>query len=177
MPEIIRGRETIVFKKGDSFNVTISDAMAVGGWPGSQGVQWAHSTSKDEFKVTYSDGIGAGFLIWGSDEPADKFTAMTGNQPHYRFGVMLSSGCIFSTSTYEKYTYASRVGGGALVPLVYGVNDILYFSLRGLWTKEDEWDESGDPRGSKIDYISIGLTGMVVQAPSALNNQFLTIQT
>lgn len=177
MPEIIRSRDVILFKKGDHFNVTISDEMAAKGWPGAQGVQWAPGSAGDAFVVTYSDGICAGTLFWGSDESADKFTAMTGQQAHYRFAVMLAGGCIYSTSTYEKYTYASRIGGGPLVPLVYMPSDVLYLSLRGYWTNEDEWVASGDPRGSKADTTSTGISGLVIQPPSALTNQFLTIQT
>jgi hypothetical protein len=175
MPEIVRSRDVVLFKKGDHFNVTVSDPMAQGGWPGGQAVQWAPSSS-DQFMVTYSDGLVAGFLLWGSDEPADKFTAISGHQAHYRFAVMLCGGCIFSTSSFERYTYASRISG-PLVPIVYNPNDTLYVSLRGLLTKEDEWLESGDIRGSKAAYPSLGILGMVVQAPSSLTNQFITVQT
>lgn len=177
MPEIVRGRDLILFKKGDHFQVTVSEELSQGGWPGGQGVKWADS-SKDEFKVTYSDGICSGFLLWGSDEAGDKFTAMTGNQPYYRFAVMYSGGSFFSTSSYERYTYASRTGGGPLVPIVYNTNDFLFMSLRGLWTKEDEWDLSGDPRGPLADQTFVGgLAGMVSQVPSVLNDHFMAIQT
>jgi len=174
--EIVRGRDLILFRKGDNLPVTIDEAMAQGGWAGGQGVKWADST-KDEFLVTYADGVCSGFLVWGSDEPADKFTSITGHQPHYRFGVMLSGGCFFSTSSFETYTWTSRQGG-PLVPITYNASDFLYISLRGLWTKEDEWDLSGDPRGPLADAPFLGgLVGMVIQPPKAVNNNFMTIQT
>ncbi len=75
-----------------------------------------------------------------------------------------------STTTYERYTWASRQVG-PLVPLVYTTGR-LRFSLRGYWTIEDEWTLSGDPRGAN-DY----LIGNIVQPPSSFNNGHLVIQT
>jgi hypothetical protein len=169
MPEIIRARDCIVFVKGDTIPVSIDDTMVTSGWAGGQGVMWKDSPL-DEFLVTFADGRFAGFLVWGSDEVSDQFTAMTRQQPHYRYAVMLFGGNVMSTTTYERYTYASRLMG-PLVPLVYAPNDRLYFSLRGLWTKEDEATLSGAPY-APLDYI-----GRVVQIPKAVNNNFLTIQT
>lgn len=177
MTEIVRGRDLILFKKGDHFQVTLDAALCTRGWPGGQGVKWT-SSAKDQFRVTFSDGVCSGFLLWGSDETGDKFTAMTGNQPYYRFGVMYSGGCFFSTTSYERYTWASRTGGGPLVPISYAEPDYLYLSLRGLWTKEDEWALSSDPRGPLADHpFGCGLVGMVMQAPSELNGNFMGIQT
>lgn len=170
MPEIIRARNCIVFHKGDTLTVAIDDAMAAGGWPGGQGVMWKDS-SQDEFLTTYSDGRGVGFLIWGSDEDADQFTALTRNQPTYRFAVMIFGNSLISTSSFEQYTYASRIAGPPFVPLVYGPNDPLYFSLRGLWTKEDEATLSGKP------YAPLDPVGIVAQLPKPSNNNFLGIQT
>jgi hypothetical protein len=168
--EIIRTRDCIIFVKGDSVPVTVSDAMVTGGWPGGQGVAWVDSLV-DEFKVTYSDGAWGGFLIWGSNEASDQFTGMTGQFAYYRYGQMLFGGNLMSTSSYEKYTYASRQIP-PLVPLVYAAQDKLYFSLRGLWTKEDEWTITADPRAPNTN-----VAGVVVQVPKQLNNFFLTIQT
>jgi len=75
------------------------------------------------------------------------------------------------TSGYEKYTYASRVGPGPLVSISYVPSDRLVFSLRGLWTKEDEWSLSGDPRAPNDYYI-----GFVAQKPVHERNDYLTIQ-
>lgn len=177
MPEIARGRDLILFKKGDHFQVTPDANLVSKGWPGGQGVKWAPS-GKDDFTVTFSDGECSGFLLWGSDEAGDRYTAMSANQPYYKFAVMYSGGCFFSTSTFEKYTYTSRLGGGPYVPLTYNPNDFLFLSLRGLWTTEDEWDLSGDPRGPLADRTFVcGLTAMVIKPPSAITNQFMTIQT
>jgi len=161
----------VVLYKGDTFTVGVNSAMATGGWLGGQGVRWVPST-KDEFLVGYTDGEFGGFVLWGSDESSDKFTAMTTNQPSYRFAVMGAGGWLFMTSTYEQYTYASRIGGGPLVPLVYNPNDRLRYSLRGYWTNEDEWTLSGDPRAPNENF-----TGFVVQTPTAVTQNFLTVQT
>jgi len=159
-----------MFVKGDSIPVTVDATMVSGGWTGGQGVKWIDSPI-DEFKVGYSDGEWGGFLLWGSDESSDQFTAMTGQFPYYKYGVLFFGGNLISTTSYEKYTYASRQVG-PLVPLVYLPNDTLLFSLRGLWTKEDEWTISGDPRAPNTH-----VTGYVAQIPKALNNFYLGIQT
>jgi len=170
MPEIIRSRDCEVYFKGDTQTVAVDAAMVAGGWPGGQGVQWATSTL-DERVVTYSNGLYGGFLVWGSDEDGDKFTSITRQQPQYRYATLFSGGCLISTSSYERYTYASRVGPGPLVPLVYQAQDILYLSLRGLWTKQDEMSLSGHPLAPAF------FTGFVAQVPKASNRFFLGIQT
>lgn len=169
MSEIIRARDAIVFFYGDRQTVAVSAAMVTGGWAGGQGVQWADSIS-DERLVTYSGGLYGGFLVWGSDESGDQFTAMTRQQVVYRYATMFSGGCLMSTTSYERYTYASRIAG-PLVPLVYGPNDVLYLSLRGLWTKEDELTLSGSPLAPAF------FTGFVAQIPKVENRFFLGIQT
>jgi hypothetical protein len=167
--ELPRSRDCIILVKGDAYPVTISEAMSVGGWQGGQGVQWAPPL-KDEFLVTYSDGFYAGFMLWGSDESADQFTATTRSQPFYRFATCGAGGWHISTRSYEKYTYASRQAG-PLVQIVYSPSDRLVFSLRGYWTREDEWTLSGDPRGSNSYFI-----GFVSQIPSASTEFFMGIQ-
>jgi hypothetical protein len=169
MTEIIRGRECIVFLKGDTQPVVVSQSMVDLGWPGGQGVQWSGSVA-DERIVTFSTGLFGGFLIWGSNEPGDDFTATTRNQTHYRFATLLTGSNIISTSTYERYTYASRQAG-PLVPLVYSSQEPLYFSLRGLWTREDEMTLAGSPGAPALS------TAVVVQVPKANNNSFLGVQT
>ncbi len=171
MPEILRTRDVVVLFKGDAYPVMIDPTMQARGWPGGQGVQWVNSPL-DEFRVGFSDGLYGGFLLWGSDEPADKFTAMTGQQPTYGYAVMCAGGWLISTSTYEKYTYLSRIGGGPLVPINYVVGERLVFSLRGWFTKEDEWTLSGDPRMPNGYYIA-----NVVQVPSAANDYYIMLQT
>jgi hypothetical protein len=133
-------------------------------------VQWVASNA-DEPTVTYSAGLFGGFLIWGSDESADQYTASTGNQLVYGHAVMMTGRAVLSTSSYEKYTYASRIGGGPLVPLVYTTPQVLYLSLRGLWTIEDEMILTGALLAPAQH------AGWVCQIPKASNDFFLGVQT
>lgn len=165
-----RERDCYVLFKGDAYPVAVSQAMQVNGWQGGQGVQWSDST-RDEFQVTYSDGLYGGFLLWGSNESSDQYVSFTGVQPLYGFGVFCAGGWLIATRTVELYTWASRQTP-PLVPLSYVVGERIRFSLRGWWTKEDEWAASGDPRGSNGYFI-----GSVVQAPSAENDYYITLQT
>jgi hypothetical protein len=170
MPEILRSRDCVLLVRGDIYAVTVSQAMVNNGWPGGQGVEWV-DVSVDDRVVTYSSGRFGGFLLWGSDEPADQYIASTRQFPTYKYGVMVSGSSLISTSSYERYTYASRIGGGPLVPLLYGSQEELYFSLRGLFTKEDELSLTADPRAPALP------VGFVAQVPSTINRQFLGIQT
>lgn len=166
--DLVRSRDCIVFVKDDTYAVRVDATMMVGGWPGGQGVQWVDSDT-DDFTVTYSAGLAGGFLIWGSDESADQFTSMTGRAAQYGDAVFFCGSPLLSTSSYERYTYASR-NAGPLVPLVYDPNDSLYFSLRGLWTKEDELTLSASGLAPAVS------TGRVVQVPQPVNQFFLGIQ-
>jgi hypothetical protein len=165
-----RDRDCYILRKGDTLTVALSSSLVDQGWAGGQGVRWVDSTT-DDLTVTFSDGTYGGFLIWGSNESPDQYTAVTGQQTLYGYGVMALSGWLISTSTYERYTYASRVSG-PLVPLVYTAQDRLRFSLRGYWTVEDEWSLSGDPRAPNSN-----LCGIVAQVPNVNNNNHLTLQT
>ena len=171
MTEIFRTRDCVVHFKGDAFPVMVSPAMMRQGWPGSQGVQWVDAPI-DEFQVGYSDGLYGGFLLWGSDEVSDQYTALTGSQPKYGYSVLCTGGWLMSTSTYERYTYASRLAGPPYVPIPYSAGLRVRFSLRGFWTIEDEWFLSGDPRGTNGYYI-----GSVVEPPSVKTNNYLVLQT
>jgi hypothetical protein len=168
--DIIRARDCTIFFYGDRQTVAIDESMVQLGWPGGQGVQWTDATT-DERVVTFSKGLYGGFLVWGSDESGDRFTAMTRQQPYWRYATMFSGGCLISTSSYERYTYASRLIGPPYVPIVYQPNDILYLSLRGLWTKEDELTASADPLAPAF------FTGFVAQTPKESNQFFLGVQT
>ncbi len=170
MPEIFRTRDVVVFFKGSTITVDVTANDSIAGWRGGQGFQWTPPIG-DQLLATASDGLYGGFALWGSDESSDEFTAMTRNQPTYRYVVLGAGGWIIATSSYEKFTYASRTGGGPLVPLTYNASDRLVFSLRGLWTKEDEWTLSGDPRAPNNYFI-----GFVAQRPTGGNNNYLSIQ-
>lgn len=168
MAEIFRTRDTVVFTKGVTWTVAANTAMVQGGWSGCQGVKWVNAPT-DNFMVGYGDGVhGAGFALWGSDEDSDKLTALTGQQGGYGYVVLGAGGWILATRIFERYTYASRQAG-PLVAINYAAKDLLYWSLRGLLTKEDEWTAAGDPRAPNTNSI-----GNVVQAPV---NGFLTVQT
>ncbi len=168
--QIPRTRDCYTLVKGETFTVTVDSGLFTHGWAGGVGVQWAHADTDDRL-VTLSTGNVAGFLIWGSNESSDLFTAMTQNQPYYKFAVMALGSWVILTPQFEVYTYASRQAG-PLVPLTYNPSDRLRFSLRGLWTKEDEFTLSGDPRAPNLLY-----TGFVAQVPSASTGGYMTIQT
>lgn len=170
MTEIFRTRDCVVFFRGDSYAVNVSSTMQQNGWLGGQAVMWVDSPV-NEFKVTYSDGIYGGFFLWGSDESSDQYIAYLKNQQVYGYGVLCLGGWMISTTTYEKYTYASRQAG-PLVPLVYTEGTRLRFSLRGYFTVEDEWTASGDPRAPNDFFI-----GSITQRPKAENGFYLGIQT
>jgi len=165
-----RTRDCYTLFKGDSYTVAVDQTMADQGWQGGQGVHWVDS-DRDEFIVSFSDGLYGGFMLWGSDEPADQFIAVTQAQPTYGFGTICAGGWLIATRTFERYTYASRQAG-PLVEINYTAGVRVRFSLRGYWTIEDEWALSGDPRGSNQFFI-----GSVIQAPSAANNYYISLQT
>jgi len=169
MTEIERTRDLIVFFKGDCYTVTPSQDMIDQGWPGGQGVMWSPGVN-DERTVTFSNGNYGGVMMYGSDEVADMHTGLSGGQQLARYATMLLGGSLFSTRTYERYTYASRQMG-PLVPIVYNPNQILYFSLRGWWTNEDEASITLAP------YAPDFFTGFVAQVPKASNNYYLGVQT
>lgn len=173
MPELARTRDCVVLFKGDSYSVLVDDAMQAGGWQGGQAVRWVDSP-RDEFLVSYSDGLYGGFMLWGSNESSDQYVSTFEQQPTYGYGTFCAGGWLMMTRTFERYTYASRTGGGPLVPITYTVGQRLLFSLRGYWTNEDEWTLSGDPRAPNGYYI-----GNVVQAPApnAQGEYYMTIQT
>jgi len=143
--ELSNSRHVAAIVKGDAFPVQVSPSLAQQGWRGGVGVAWSSGGDEDTFEVALSDGSFGGFLLWGSDEPADQFLAQSGSQIAYRYATLCTGNWFIWTDTFEQYTYLSRQGG-PLVPLTYNPGDLLYFSLRGYWTVEDEWVESSDPR-------------------------------
>lgn len=170
MTEIVRTRDVVVLHKDKTITARISPSMVQNGWPGGQGVHWAASTS-DDFSVDFSDGLQAGFLLWGSDESSDQFISYVGNQSKYEFAVVCSGEWLISTSTFERYTLQSRLVP-PLVENTFVPGEHLYFSLRGYFTSQDEWTISGDPRAPNGNWV-----GTVIQAPSSINNNYLMLQT
>jgi hypothetical protein len=164
--EIFRTRDVVVFTKGKTIPVMIDSAMAAGGWPGGQGVQWIDDPNNDTFKVTYSAGRYGGFLLWGSDEKSDQYISVTQSQPTYKYGVMAIGPWVVSTSTFETYTLASRLGG-PLVKNVFTPGTKLRFSLRGFFTPEKE-----DPNLPDL------FVARVIQKPDPnINNGYLELQS
>lgn len=143
--EAFRSRDVVVHTLGDAYPVAVSSSLISSGWQGGQGVSWTLGGTKDTFEVEASTGRYGGFLLWGSDEVPDQYTSITRYQLAYGYAIFCTGNWVAWFSLYEKYTYASRLGG-PLVPLTYSPMDRLYFSLRGYFTKEDELTLSGDPR-------------------------------
>lgn len=168
--KIAQTRDCVALVVDASLPVLVDDAMAAGGWVGGTGVSWSSATS-DTFLVSYSDGAPGGFLLWGSNEDSDQYVAYQANQPTYKFAQACFGSWVISTVAFEQYTLESRL----LRPLAentFVVGQRLRFSLRGLFTPQDEWLISADPRGSNGNEI-----GMIIQAPSSRNNYHLMLQT
>lgn len=169
--DLIRGRDCVVFSKGDGYALSVSASMLAGGWVGGQGAQWDNFTSPDNPILTYSSGLFGGFMLWGSNEMADQYTAMTTQFLRYGYGVLMAGRAILSTVAFEQFTYASRTGGGGLVPITYSANNLLFMSSRGYWTQEDELTLTGSPLAPALP------CGIVAQVPSVANRFYLGIQT
>lgn len=169
MTEVAHSRDVIVMFKGQTMTVDVTYQDSIEGWVGGQAFKWAPSAA-DRVTATRSDGLYGGLALWGSDEDSDQYTAMTKNQPVYRFVVLMAGGWLISVRNYEKYTLASRLAG-PLVPLEYHASDRLVLSTRGLLTKEDEWSILGDPRAPNSYFIAF-----VAQPPMPIRNNYLTIQ-
>jgi hypothetical protein len=170
VPEIFRTRDVIVFFKGATFTVPVTPRAATLGWQGGQGFQWTQPVG-DQMLADLSDGLYGGIALWGSDEISDKYTSMTQNQPAYKYVTLGAGGWLIATTTFEKYTYLSRTGGGPLIPIDYHASDRLVFSLRGYLTLEDEWSISGDPRAPNSYFIAF-----VSQRPIPERNNYITVQ-
>jgi len=161
----VRDRDVVVFSKGRSFTVSIDSNLKSSGWSGGQGVTWSDDPNSDTFLVTASAGLPGGFLLWGSNESADQYISYTQNQPTYSLATYCYGGWTISTITYEQYTLASRTGPGPLVSIVYTIGEPLFFSLRGLFTNQDE---------SGQGYV----VGSVAQIPNpSLNLNYLGVST
>ncbi len=171
--DVFRTRDVVVFVKSKTIPVVIDSRLQTGGWPGGQGATWLDDPNNDTFQVTYSDGRFGGFLLWGSNESSDQFVSFYKNQPTYRFAVMCVGPWVISTTTFEQYTYASRIAGPPYVPNVYTPGTKLRFSLRGYFTPEDEWTLSGDIRAPNNFFVA-----RVIQPPvPSINNNYLELQS
>lgn len=163
-----RVRDLHYVLKGDVTPVRASPGMLSSGWTAGQGLQWFDSDS-DVFSVEVSTGHFGGFTLYGSSDSYDEYTSIFGAQPRYGFTLLCTGTWVIELRTFERYTYASRQAG-PLVALSYVVGDKLLFGLTGKFTKEDEWQASGDPRGSNPFFA-----GVVVQAVNS--DGYLLVQT
>lgn len=170
MPEIVRNRDVVIFRKGDGTTVRAAPSMVSTEWVGGQGIEW-FDVGEDDVTVQITDGVGGGFILWGADEDSDRFTGMTRNQPVYEFVVVGLGGWLISTRSFEQFTFATR-GLPSPTPIVYQAQELLFFSLSGLWTNEDEWTLDGDPRAPNENIM-----GVVAQVPASANNNYLAIHT
>jgi hypothetical protein len=173
-------RDCSVFHKGDSMPMRINAAMAAAGWTGGTFVKWVDDGSGDPC-VTLADGRYCGFSPWGSNEPADQYTSMTQTFPKNLFITLFFGGNYFATTSYERYTYISRHGGGPLVPLVYAPQQFLYVSENGLVTNQDESDPLVNPGGLFPDGTPILVRflyfGLCSLPPSAATENRVFVQS
>lgn len=165
MPEITYTRDVVTFVKGTTIPVNLSPSLL--SWSGGQGVVWVPSILTNP-TVGVGDCRSMGFLIVGSEEANDLYTAQQLRQPTYRSGVLAIGGWIAAFRTFERYTYASRLGG-PLAENVFTPNQVLYWSLRGLLTVEDELTLSGAPSAPNQNIV-----GVVLESPKASNSFYLT---
>lgn len=173
-------RQCAIFHKGDTMPIRISASLAASGWLGGQFVKWIDDGSGQPV-VAMADGRYCGFMPFGSSEPSDQYTAMTNQNPLYKYVVMFFGGNYAATTTNERYTYTSRHGGGPLVPLVYNSQDFLYVSENGKLTNQDESNPLVNPGGLFPDGSPILVPflqfGICAVPPSAATKDYLHMQT
>lgn len=173
-------RDLVVLHKGDTITVKTADALALSGWSGGQFVKWTDDGS-GELTVAIADGIYCGFMPVGSDEIGDKYTALTENNPKYKFVVIFFGGNIFYTRTYETQTYKARHSIDPPTALVYTANQALYVSENGKITNQDESDLAVNPGGLFPDgspiIVPFVFFGVVAVPPSAATRQYISVQT
>lgn len=173
-------RECPIFHKGDSMPIRISSSLASSGWLGGQFVKWVDDGSGQPV-VALADGRYCGFMPFGSSEPSDQYTAMTNQNPLYKYVTLFFGGNFLATTTYERYTYISRHAGPPYVPLVYSAQDFLYVSENGKITNQDESDPAVNPGGLFPDgspilvrFLQFGICSV---PPSAASKDYLFAQT
>jgi len=173
-------RDLVILHKGDTIPVKISDALAASGWAGGQFCRWIDDGSGD-LTVALADGRYCGFMPFGSSESGDQYTAMTNQNPTYKYVVMFFGGNVVYTKTYETYGYLARHGLGPLTPIVYIPNQSLYISENGKITNEDESDFAifpphTFPDGSPI-LVRFVFFGVCAVPPQTSTKFYLATQT
>ena len=179
LPEL--ARDLVLMYKGDSTTVQISDDLAASGWSG--GTFGRYVTPVGGFPtVGRADGRYCGFFIFGSDEQADQFTAMTQQNVIYSYATLQFGGNWFYTRTYEEFGYLARHGLGPYVPLVYQPNQFLYISENGISTNENESDQSlfpphNFPDGTPVPNMSFIAFGLCAVPPEAVTRFYMACQS
>lgn len=179
LPEL--ARDLVLMVKGDSMTVQVSDELDAEGWAG--GIFAKYTTPVGGFPtVTRADGRYCGFFIFGSDEQADQFTAMTRQNVVYSYVTLQFGGNVAYTRTFEEYGYLARNGLGPMVPLVYTPNQLLYISENGKVTNENESDlgvfgPHNFPDGTPVPDLSFVAFGLCFCPPMAVTNFYIGIQT
>ena len=173
-------RDCVLFHKGDTMPIKISATLATRGWVGGAFVRWGDDGT-GEPGVDLANGTYCGFLPFGSNESGDQYTAITQTNVRSRTVSLYFGGNFLATTSYERYTYASRHGGGPLVPLVYSVQQFLYVSENGLLTNQDESDPAVNAGGLFPDGTPITVRflyfGICALPPSTLSNGYAYVQT
>ena len=172
----------MILKKGTTFTVKLSSALAKRGWAGGTFVRQIIDLTSLDTCVDIADGRYCGFFVFGSNESGDQYTSMTQNNVTYGYAVMFWSGNIVYTKTYETMGYMGRNSLGPPTTLVYLPGQPLYVSQNGLITNENESDTGlfpahDFPNGDPMTPLSFNSFGSCLVAPSALNNSYLMIQT
>lgn len=176
----ILNRDLVFYHKGDTITPAVSADLAARGWAGGEFARWVDA-GNGELTVDIADGRYCGFFGFGSDESGDQYTAITGQNTHYRYATVFFGGNVIYTRTYETIGYLGRNGLGPATPLVYEPNQHLYISENGRITNEDESDTilfpvHTFPDGSPIT-VPFVFFGIVSVPPSAASLNYLGVQT
>jgi len=179
LPEL--SRDLVILYKGDTITAQVRDDMAAAGWAGGQFGRWVVDASGFP-TLALADGRYCGFFLFGSSEAGDQYTAMTEQNPHYKYVVLGFGGNVFYTRTFEQYGYLARHGLGPMVPLSYEPQQILYVSENGKITPENESDLAtygihNFPDGTPVPDMSFTFFGICAVPPMAKTNQYMCIQT
>lgn len=174
-------RDLVLFHKGDTLPMRITDTFARAGWAGGTFVRWVDDGTGQP-ALDKADGRYCGFFAFGSNETGDQYTAMTGQNPKYKYGILFFGGNFLATITYERYGYLARHSLGPMTPLVYSSQQVLYISENGLITTENESDTTlypahSFPNGDPMVPNSFVFFGVCSLPPSAASDNYLFAQT
>lgn len=179
LPEL--ARDLVLMVKGDSMTVQVAQSLVDSGWDGGMFAKYTFPVGGFP-TIEKADGRYCGFFIFGSNEQADQFTAMTQQNTTYSYVVLQFGGNVAYTRTFEEYGYLARHGLGPNVPLVYTPNQLLYISENGQVTNENESDlgvypPHNFPDGTPVPNLSFIAFGLCFCPPQTVTNFYIGIQT